>query len=268
MEQKKTKIYLSYLDSHEKMKMTEALDFLRTGEKAGKEAFLKMADNLYGKGVKLEFAWDNGNYPGEWQAVNRTKDLHFYTVMQFERKDMSEQAIEALGENDSDSFDWRYFYGVALCSENRKMYAISYSNRCSPNWNQEYWAQQFITLEDIDFPLIQKHSLVYRMDDVLHAAVNSEMFKNEPLYAEKDGEVMVVVKDQHGNYTEIVGETIDVVFRDYADNYTGYRNYRRQMTSEWEIVDNAIRQRFEEWKKTANGLKSDFDKFYGGGIVD
>ena len=60
----------------------------------------------------------------------------------------------------------------------------------------------------------------------------------------------------------------DDVFRDYTDNYTGYRNYRRQMASEWEIVNDKAKASYEEWKKTAKGLKSDFDKFYGGGIVD
>jgi hypothetical protein len=76
------------------------------------------------------------------------------------------------------------------------------------------------------------------------------------------------VKDQHGNYCYIRGTDIDSVFRDYADNYTGYRNYRRQMASEWEIVDKATKRRYTEWQQTSTGLKSDFDKFYGGGIVD
>ena len=78
----------------------------------------------------------------------------------------------------------------------------------------------------------------------------------------------MVVKDQHGNYCTIEGKTLDDVFRDYADHYTGYRNYRRQMASEWEIVNDRAKASYDEWKKTAKGLKSDFDKFYGSGIVD
>ena len=266
MEQKKTKIYLNYLDANEKMKMTMALNFLHTEDKESKEEFLKMSESLYGEGVKLDFAWDNGHYPSEWRA--RIYSEHFYVIMQFERGSMSDKAIETLGENDRDEWDWRYFYGIAICNEDRKMYAISYMNECSPNWNQEYNVQRFVALKDIDFPLLRNGCLIYRMDDALHAAINSELVKNEPLFEERDGEVMMVVKDQHGNYIEITGETTEDVFRDYVDNYTGYRNYRRQMASEWEIADESVRERYEEWKKSAKDLKSDFDKFYGGGIVD
>ena len=78
----------------------------------------------------------------------------------------------------------------------------------------------------------------------------------------------MVIKDQHGNTTEITNTTIDKLFKDFADNYTGYRDYRRQTASEWKIVDNTTRLKYEEWKKTAKDLKSDWDKFYGGGIVD
>lgn len=267
MEQK-TRIYLNYLNGHEAAKMTDALNFLRKEDKSNKREFLKLTNELYGKEVKLNFVGDNGRMPSQWRAYTHYgKQNHFYIVMQFERKTMHEEAIKVLGAND-ETFDWRYFYGIAVCEEDRKMYVLSYSNQYSPNWNEEYKVQNTCLLEDVDFPILQISSFIYRMDDALHAAINAILIEDEPTYVEENGKVKMVIKDQHGNYTDIEGATIDEVFRDFANNYTGYKSYRRQMASEWEIVNDEMRQRFDEWKKTARGLKSDFDKFYGGGIVD
>lgn len=262
----KTRIYLNYLDKKERESMTNALAFLRTNDKESKEKFLEIADELYGKGRMYDFVTDNGHYPDCGWATDRLRD--FVVIMRFKREHISEQGIEVLKHNDHDSFDWRFFYGIAFDSCEREVYAISYSNKCSPNWNHEYNAQFYQRLKDIDFPLLNSNGVIYSMDDSLHAAINDRLAATRPMFVENDEGVSMTVKDQHGNYCNITGNSIEGVFRDYADNYTGYRNYRRQMASEWEIVDDAARKRYEEWKQAAKGLKSDWDKFYGGGIVD
>lgn len=266
MKENRIRIYLNYLDKNESVNMTNALTFLQTGEKAARDSFLEFANELYRKENKFEFVSDNGHYPDcAWANYG---DKHFTVVMQFKREYISEQGIGILGHNDGGSWDWRYFYGIAISDEERKIYALSYSNRCSPNWNNEYHAQRFVELSTIDFPLLTENGVIYRMDDSLHAAINARLAAKRPMFIEEEGNVVMTVRDQHGNYTDIKGTSLDSVFRDYADNYTGYRNYRRQMASEWEIVSDVVRERYEEWKKTAKDLKSSFDKFYGGGIVD
>ena len=261
----KTTIYLNCLSNDEKVRMTQTMPFLFGGNE-GKERIIQIADELYGEGKTLDFLWNNGHYPSEWRAQTRNKSKHFYTILQFERKYMTEQAIGVLGS--CDDFDWRYFYSISLCEEDRRLYVLSFSNACSPNWNDEYNVQKFVELDKVDFPLIREGYTIYRMDNALHGAINDALAQGKRMFVEKDGVVVMTVRDQHGNYTDIKGNSVESVFRDYADNYTGYRSYRKQMASEWKIVDEQALQRFEEWKKTAKGLKSDFDKFYGGGIVD
>lgn len=266
MKKNETKIYLNYLCDSEKSRMTDVLGFLRTGDVKSKDMFLKVADKLYGKGIVFNFMSNNGRCPD--CAWANYRDKHFTVVMRFAREHISDEGIRVLGHNDNDDWDWRYFYGIAVGDDDRKVYAISYSNRCSPNWNHEYRIQSYVELSDFQWPLLNESGVVYSMDDSLHAAINDVLAEGKTMFTEEDGSVVMVVKDQHGNYTEIKGTSLDSVFRDYADNYTGYRNYRRQMASEWVIVDGYAREIFEEWKSTAKGLKSDFDKFYGGGIVD
>jgi len=263
MEKKVTKMYLNYLRNEEKVRMTNTLAFLKGGSEFKKE-FIDLVDRVYGKDVSLDYIRDNGNIASEWGA--RYCGNYYYTILFFEQKDLTEKAIEVLGS--CDEWDWRYFYGIAIGKEDRKLYVISYRNECSPNWNSKYEAQRIVSFNDFDFPLLKEDGRIYRMDNALHSAINDELAKNLVLFVENDYEVSMVVKDQHGNYDTISGDSVESVFRNYADNYTGYRDYRRQMASEWEIVDDADRQRFEEWKRTATGLKSGFDKFYGGGIVD
>lgn len=260
----KTRIYLNYLSNGENERMTKTLRFLQYADKLNLEIFTKLANEIYGKGIDLDFVWDNGHYPYEWRANHG--ELHFYTVMMYKKNHLTEQAIEVLGyTNDR---DFPYYYGISLCKEDRKLYLVSFSDRCSPNWNKEYRIRSYHDLQTVNFPILTKEGTIYRMDDALHAAINERLARTRPMFVEDDDKVVMVVKDQHGNYADIEGKTLDDVFRNYADNYTGYRNYRRQMASEWEIVDNKTRKKFEEWKQTAQGLKSDFDKFYGGGIVD
>ena len=262
---KTTKIYLNYLNADEKMKMTDALSFLRSDDKESRAMFEKIVNDIYGIGIKFDYPSDNGHRPSE--GTSRSCGKYYHTIIQFEQKDLTKEAIEHLGHYDGE-WDWRYFYAIVIGKEDRLLYLVSFSNACSPNWNHEYNVQRIMELKDVNFPILTRSGLIYRMCDSLHAAINDELWSNDSTFSTSNEGIRLVVKDQHGNYTTIEGKTLDDVFRDYADNYTGYRNYRRQMASEWEIVNDKAKASYEEWKKTAKGLKSDFDKFYGGGIVD
>lgn len=264
----RTTLYLNWLDKDERVRMTEALPFLRNGEQNSREKLIQIASELYGKGTIIDFRSNNGHLPSEFRAQTYGKGRNFYTLMQFERKEVSDKCISVLGHRDNESYEWRYFYGISLCDEDRELYIISFSNACSPNWNNEYNAQMYVRLADVDFPILKDDGVMYRMDDSLHAAINAKIVENTPKFLQTENGIEMMVRDQHGNYKTLVGKDLDSVFRYYADNCTGYKNYRRQDASEWVIVDDNARQKFEEWKKTAVGLKSDFDKFYGGGIVD
>lgn len=259
-----TKIYLNYLDKGEKERMTDALSFLRSENKESRAMFERIVDNVYGPDRKFDYPSDNGHRPSE--GTCRTCGKYYHTIIQFEQKDLTEDALKALGS--CDEWDWRYFYAISIGKDDRQLYLVSFSNECSPNWNNKYNIQRCMELKDVDFLILRESGLVYRMCDSLHAAINGELWSKESTFSTSTDGVRMVVKDQHGNYTSIVGETLEQIFRDYADHYTGYRNYRRQMASEWEIVNDRAKTSYEEWKKTAKGLKSDFDKFYGGGIVD
>ena len=261
----KTKIYLNYLDKGEKERMTDALSFLRSEDKESRAMFERIVDNVYGPDRKFDYPSDNGHRPSE--GTCGTCGKYYHTIIQFEQKDLTEEAINHLGHYDGE-WEWQYFYAISIGKDDRQLYLISFSNACSPNWNHEYNVQRKMELKDVDFPILTGSGLIYRLCDSLHAAINDELWGSKSTFTASSDGIRLVVKDQHGNYTTIEGATLDDVFRDYTDNYTGYRNYRRQMASEWEIVNERAKASYEEWKKTAKGLKSDFDKFYGGGIVD
>lgn len=260
MTQEKTKMYLGYLRAPEREAMTNYLSFLHGRDNGSKEKMIGICASLYSKEKTLERLMDNGN------AASGSYAKGYYVIIDFEGDSMSEQAISELGR--CDEWDWRYFYGIAVHKESRELFVISYSNAYSPNWNNEYKLHKVIPLKDVGFPLLKDGKLISRMDWALHGAINDDIYSKAVIFSQTDGAALIIVKDQHGNYCEIKGKTLDDVFRDYADNYTGYSNYRRQMASEWAIVSNFAREMYEEWLKTAKGLKSDFDKFYGGGIVD
>lgn len=264
MAQKETKIYLNYLSKDEKVIMTKVLAFLRNNDEASRAEFIKMAAELYAKENRLNFLWNNGHYPSEYRASSR--DKHFFTIIQFDKKHLTEQAIKEFDR--TYSRDFPCYFGISVCEEDRMPYFISFKDECSPNWNNKYNAEKYVELQALDFPILKEDGIIYKMDDALHSAINNRLASRRPLYTEKDGLVTMTVRDQHGNYCDIEGASLEEVFRNYADNYTGYRDYRRQMASEWKIADDGIRQKYEEWKQTAKGLKSSFDKFYGGGIVD
>lgn len=266
MEQNTTKIYLSYLDKSEKQRMTAAMPFLTQGGTEGEQKLTDVANALYGEGVTLQPQWDNGHYPSQWCACTYDKQQHFYTIIQFEKRDLTEQALGLMGTTDSSDFP--YYYAISLCKEDRGLYVLTFSDKCRPNRNDEYRVERMKPLAEVTIPLLKEDGTIYRMEDSLHGAINARLARQRPLFVQTDKEVRLTVNDQHGNYKEIVGETLEQVLRDYADNYTGYRNFRRQMASEWVITDEKVRRQYEAWKEDAKGLKSDFDKFYGGGIVD
>lgn len=263
---KTIKLRLDYLNNEEQVNMTTPLRFLFDPKSKSKDALIKLADRLYGGDTRFDFVTDNGHPSEADNATSYSKDRHYYTLVRFADKYLTEQAVELLGH--SRNWDFRFFYGLSVCKEDRKLYLVSFSNQCCPNWNNEYWAQKVLPLETLDIPVLVNGGTIYAMCRSLHSALNEKLWKMKPLFIEQDGDVRMAVKDQHGNYCYIYGESVDAVFRDYADNYTGYRDYRRPMASEWEIVSDSIRQRYAEWRRTATGLKSSFDKFYRGGIVD
>ena len=259
------KIYISHIDNVEKAKMTMALPFLYSKDDESKNELINLANTLYSKDKEITMQRDNGNLPCEHGCRTYSKDKHFYNLIQFEQKDLTDEAINALGKDDE--FDWRYFYSIAICREDRELYLLSFSNACSPNWNGEYNLRRCLKLQDVDFPILKEDRFIYRIEDVLHGAINEKLMSNVETFKADDNHVSMVIKDQHGNYKKIEANSLEDLFRDFADNYCGYRNYKRQMASEWEIVNDVAKQTYEEWKENAKGLKSSFDKFYGG-IVD
>ena len=264
----KTGIYLNYLSDDERKRMTDELSFLKKHDKESKKNLIEIADLIYGPNVTFNLLFDNGHSPTEFRCRSYDKQRHFYTSIQFKPGHLTEDVFKALGEDCSDESDWRYFYAISVCEEDRKLYLVSYANACSPNWLHEYNLKNAVALEYVDFPILKKIGVVYRMDDALHAAINDKLWSEESTFSTSNNGISMVIKDQHGNYKRIENNTLEGLFRDYVNNYTGYRNFRRQMFSEWEIVNEKALESFNEWKKTAKGLKSDFDKFYGGGIVD
>lgn len=266
MKQNVTKIYLNYLNGNEKSKMTDYLSFLRSCDEESKTEFLKITSKLYSPERRIDMLWDNGRYPRQSSFRSEFSNKEFYTIIDFEKEYLTEQMLKEFGS--TDSYDFRYYYAISVCEDDRKMYLASFQDKYCPNWNGEYNVCRTMELQLVDFPILKPDGRISRMDNALHSEINSIIMTSEPLFVKRDGFFSIVVKDQHGNYCKISGESTDEVFRNYADNYTGYRNFRRQMESEWEIVDDKIREEFVVWKNAATGLKSDVEKFYGNGVVD
>lgn len=263
------KLYLNNINDKEKKVMTDFLSFLHNpNDTESKKNLTEIANKLFGGDRRIELAWC-GNRTA-YESVARPpykKEKKYYNLIKLgEHEVMTDQALFMLGKRLE--WDWRYMYSIALCSEDRKLYVISYSNACSPNWNEEYNIQHITALDDVYYPLLKENCVIYKIENNLHAAINDIIYSGRELFAVTAIGASMVVKDQHGNYTTLQGNSMEDVFRDYADNYTGYRNFRRQGVSEWEIVSDVAKEEYSQWVKTARGLKSDFDKFYGSGIVD
>lgn len=262
------KLRLGYIDNAENATLKESLAFLYNPQSETKSALMALADKLYGGDKRFEIVSDNGRTPEAYRAESSTRNKHFFTLVRFDDKNMTQEALNFFGW--SRDWDFRFYYGLCVCEEDRKLYIVSFKNTCSPNWNNEYYVVLPLPLdsEELDFPILKEDGTMYAICDSLHIALNEKYWETKPHYIEKDDYFAMLVKDQHGNYRYIEGESYNFVFRDYADNYTGYRNYRRQMASEWEIVSEEVKDDFELWKCLATGLKTDFDKFYGNGVVD
>lgn len=256
---------LEHLNKEEKVNMTAVLDFLFNPDRPSKDIIINLVSQIYGNKY-FNIVCDNGRSPVAYHATTYEKNKHWFTLVRFEENQMTSEALDFFGR-DNDR-DFSRYYGLSICKEDGILYAVSLQERCSPNWNNEYLIRMVLPLKELNFPILKTDGTISSMCGTLHDAINSKIWCEKPLFLEKSGAVSMAVKDQHGNYCYIKGTSVDSVFRDYADNYTGYQSYRNQMASEWKIVDPVTRQRYEEWKKSATGLKSDFDKFYGGGIVD
>lgn len=263
------KLYLNGINDAEKTNMTKFLSFLHEpNDNESRERLTKIATRLYGGDIKLDLAWCGNHTAYESVARPRyNKSVQYYNIIKLgEHEVMTEPALSMLGK--CLEWDWRYMYSIALCSEDRKLYVISYSNACQPNWNDNYDLKGCIALDEVDFQLLKDGCTISRIENNLHAAINDILYSDNDAFKVTADGVSMLIKDQHGNYMTLHGKSVEEVFRNYADNYVGYRNFRRPDVSEWKIVGEDAKANYNEWIKSAQGLKSDFDKFYGGGIVD
>lgn len=256
------RLHLNYLSDQEKRGMTDNLSFLKTADKANRDNFIALAKSVYEDGP-LELYKENGHPSSEWGC--NCFEVRFFTLLYFSRNTLTEPALERLGTSHSRNFP--YYYAICINEKTRGVFLVSFMDKCSPNWNDIYNMEHALPMEEVDFPILNNEGVVYRMEDNLHKAVNQQRYADHPTFI-NDEIVKMLVCDQHGNYKYIEGRNVDSVFRDYADNHTGYRDYRRPTASEWSICDPTAKQMFDEWKANAVGLMSDFDKFYSGGIVD
>lgn len=261
----KVNLRLESLNKEERANMATVLDFLFNPDRPSKDIIINLVSQIYGNKY-FNIVSDNGHTPIAYHATTYEKDKHWFTLARFEENQMTSEALDFFGRDDDR--DFRRYYGLGICKEDGILYAVSLQERCSPNWNNAYLIGMVSPLKELSFPILKTNGTICAMCDTLHDAINNKIWSEKPLFLEEGGVVSMAVKDQHGNYCYIKGPSVDNVFRDYADNYTDYRSYRNQMASEWRIADPVTRQRYEEWKKSAAGLKSSFDKFYGGGIVD
>lgn len=260
-----TRIYLNYLTRDEGFRLALiALPFLKRGGEEGKRELITASNNLYGADKKLDFGWDNGRYPDGYAVAKG--DKHYITLIKSEKRDMTQEALDLLGSTDNTNFP--YHYAIMLGREDRLLYVASFSDRYCPNWTNKYDMEHLMPIWDVTIPLLKEDAPICMMDDALHEELNRRLADGQPMSGESVGYAWFKVHDQHGNYTDVGGETMERAFRSYADNYTGYQSFRKPMASEWVICDPKVRERYNDWRKTAKGLKSDFDKFYGGAVVD
>lgn len=257
-------LYLEYITKEEAQEIMPTMPFLTRGGGEGKESLVSMVNNIYDKSMGLKADWCNGRYPDEYCAEQG--DKLYYTLIEFSAEDMTEDAIKMFGKPTNEYFP--YYYAIMLGRDDRRLYVASFIDNGVPNWNTEYKIKRVESFENVTIPLIKDGCVFYKIDDALHREVNRIRYQSIPVFSETPGNVQMTVRDQHGHYKNIKGATIEEVFRDYADNYTGYQSFRRPRASEYIICDANARNRFDDWKMKAKGLKSDFDKFYGNAVVD
>lgn len=257
-------IYLSYITKNEARKIMALMPFLTRGGEEGKNGLARIANKIYDKSMNLFYKSCNGRYPDEYAAMK--DDECFYTLIDFRKDAMTDEALERFGSTDSINFS--YYYAIMLGRNDRKLYVASFQDKYCPNWNLDYKVRHIEPFADVTIPLVRDGCVFTKIEDALHREINRIQAESRPAFIELPGYVQMMVCDQHGTYEDIIGDTVEDVFRDYADNYTGYQSFRRPGASEFVIYDPKVRERFNTWKATAKGLKSDFDKFYGGAVVD
>lgn len=256
------RFFVSYANKAESDNIINYFPFLVKNDTESRREFCEVVESVY-EGVNIDFITN----VKQNEITSKFMSVRFHNIVRFEEKHLTDQAINALGGKYRGSWDWRYLYGIAIHNETRKPFLVAFSNACSPNWNEQYNTEHLIPLEEVDFPILKEDGVIYKIEDNFHAEINNRIFEGTPLYTEKDGMLEMWIADQHGNRKKLSG-SVESVFRDFADNHTDYRNFRRPDVSEWYIVDENLNERFYAWKETAQGLKSGFDKFYGSGIVD
>lgn len=146
--------------------------------------------------------------------------------------------------------------------------------RFSPNWNHEADIIKAVPLKTV----IEYGSVITSLNGIKQIDRTAQRLMREHLHTEykdfisepdSDGLFKVYISDDRtGRVVCVTGSTVDDVFRTIANDYQGHRNYRRPDACEFAPANDDTKVIFEKWMKTAKGLTSDFDKFYGGGIVD
>lgn len=152
-------------------------------------------------------------------------------------------------------------------------FCIFYENY-SPNWNHEAVLLKAEPLTS----LIEHGNIISSLDGVRQIDRTAQRLMRDHLNAtykdfvtepDSDGFFKVYIAEERTGLVKCVADkSVDNVFRTIANDYQGHRNYRRPNAYEFVPKNDNTRVVFEDWKKTASGLTSDFDKFYGGGIVD
>jgi len=156
-----------------------------------------------------------------------------------------------------------------------RLYFGMVCENCSPNWNNQ--CELFtrpVDLATIGRSLCASADDIYMIEESFASILNQIDAENKDYSdyitaPDTDGMYKVtIMDDSNSSRLTVTGRTKDDVFRKIANEYQGRRNFRRPDVPEYKIVDPHTFAAYIDWKRTAKGLVSDFDKFYGGGIVD
>lgn len=234
------------------------------GDEISKRNFINLVRDVYGDSSSrypINLKYRGGN--PEYESSATWNDRMLYTIVKFERRrdycTLSKEALEELGDYESN------FYGIMIDRESRELYLASFSE--TDGWNRRYRVCRCMKLEDVNFPILSKVEKYY-IDGAILSEMKRHAYKGKPMYGKTNNGVWVMIRNNGGQYERLEGSSLDDVFREYADHYTGYKSYKRTYAVDWDICDNDLKKEYDKWAKTATGLKSDFDKFYGNGVVD
>lgn len=167
--------------------------------------------------------------------------------------------------------DFPRYNCVMLDINDFKLYKGIIYEPYAPNWNHEYRIEYKEEMKDGMTAFNSMEELFY-VERTFLSILHDDFYKRCVDFVEQpdsDGLFKVTIADDRTGRRIVIGDkSIDAVFKTIADKYQGIRNYRRMNAVECDIVNADTKKKFDDWKLTASGLKSDFDKFYGGGIVD